>query len=82
MSDLKREELMRAAQEVLDASPPGSFVAFKFTCRRCGERNVFEEPNKLFERGECVRCGLDQPVDSGGFLLAMRVDPSPRPGLN
>jgi transcription elongation factor Elf1 len=72
VSDLPRAELMRKAQDALDASPPGSWVQFKFTCPLCNERCVLAEANTLRELGECWRCGTETPIEEGGFLLVMK----------
>lgn len=75
MADLGRDELMARAQEVLEGFAPGSAeVYFKFTCVRCTERCTLIEPNKLYERGECHRCGYDQPILMGGFDLHVRTN--------
>lgn len=42
---------------------------FKFTCEHCGERCTFQEPNKLYEYGECHECGKSTKVEVGGFSL-------------
>lgn len=70
--DLARDELMRRAQEAIDGSPPGAYVHFKFTCRACGERCTLDEPNKLYEQGECG-CGNVQDITEGGFMLVMAI---------
>jgi hypothetical protein len=69
MSDLPRVELMRMAQAAIDRSAPGVIVHFKFTCPGCGERCTLAEPNVLRESGECWRCGVESPIERGGFML-------------
>jgi hypothetical protein len=65
--DVSREELMKQADE---ARQRGWDVYFKFSCAYCHERCQFQEPNKLYESGECSGCGKSTAVDVGGFLLA------------
>ncbi len=72
MNDLPRQELLQAAQNILDDCP-GSCVHFKFTCDHCGERCTFETPNVLYQMGECVKCGKTTVVRRGGFLLEISL---------
>jgi hypothetical protein len=44
-------------------------IFFKFTCRVCGEDVTFNEPFKLYEKGECCKCGYENEVIEGGFEL-------------
>jgi DNA-directed RNA polymerase subunit RPC12/RpoP len=75
-TNLKRDELLRHAQEVCNHLP-GARVFFKYTCDRCGERVTFTEPNYLFEEGECHACGHRQPVTEGGYALDMTLSGPP-----
>ncbi len=70
-TDYPREEIMRKANDVLREMKGQARVYFKFTCVHCGERVQFQEPNTLFERGECSECGVDQPVNAAGFALVI-----------
>jgi hypothetical protein len=65
---------MRKANQVLGNLGPRAKVHFKFSCDRCGQRNMFQEPNKLFESGECIRCGYVTEVVRGGYLLDIGGD--------
>jgi rRNA maturation endonuclease Nob1 len=44
-------------------------VYFKWTCEACRERVTFDEPNTLYEWGECASCGHRQEVTEGGYQL-------------
>lgn len=81
--DLTRDQLMAQAEQTIlvNGGPDVAFVHFKFTCSQCGERCILAEPNTLYERGECMRCGLDQPIRAGGFMLILKIVPDapPRP---
>lgn len=67
--DLPREELCRRAQMALDEWGEGTQILFKFTCEHCGERCTFQEPNQLYENGECFACGQSTPIKFGGFAI-------------
>ena len=67
--DLPRVELLLDADKTL-RTIGGGCVYFKFTCPKCGERCTFEQPNTLYEIGECCRCGHSAPVTHGGYLYA------------
>jgi hypothetical protein len=71
--DLPREELMKSATEAI-ANCPGAEVYFKFTCAHCGERCILLEPNKLYERGECHKCGQETVIDEGGYMLSFKLE--------
>lgn len=75
--DLPRDELMQAAKEATAPGGqwPGAEVYFKFTCEHCGNRCMFQEPNMLYEFGECSECGEETKVDVGGFTVHMVLDP-------
>lgn len=67
--DLPRDELVKRAQQAIQESPVPVQVYFKFTCPHCGERCTLQEPNKLYENGECFVCGKESPITVGGFSL-------------
>lgn len=70
--DLPRDELIAAiplAIKNLGFENYDVEILFKFTCQWCGERCTFQEPNKLYENGECHVCGKSTPVKYGGFML-------------
>lgn len=68
--DLPREELLASAEDAMRRYP-GATLHFKFTCPHCGERCTLQEPNTLYESGECFRCGKTEPITHGGFMLMM-----------
>lgn len=67
--DLPRDELCQQAQKTLEDWPEGTVIYFKFTCKFCGERCTLQEPNKLYENGECCSCGMSTPIQFGGFTI-------------
>jgi len=67
--DVPLQDLQDKANEALLSLPPGTIVHFTFTCKYCGERNVFEEANSLYESGECCTCGKETFLFFGGFLV-------------
>jgi len=69
--NLPREELMALAVETLQRYPR-AVIHFKFTCGQCGARCTLEEPNTLYESGECFECGAMTVISEGGFDLFMR----------
>lgn len=72
--DLTRDELVESANKVVAESGVPVNVLFKFTCEHCGERCTFQEPNKLYEKGECHRCGKETVVKRGGYALEYHFD--------
>ena len=69
--DMTRIELAAMAEKAI-ADFGGSDhaeVFFEFTCQWCGARCTFNEPNKLWENGECAECGKTTHVKVGGFSL-------------
>ena len=75
-SDLPRVEVMRRAEA---AAQQGWTVHFKFTCEGCGKRCTLQEPNVLYEYGECFKCGHKTKLDSAGFML-MKLGGVPQGG--
>jgi hypothetical protein len=71
--DYPRDEISQRATDTIAhyGGPSRARVYFKFTCPSCGARCTFHEPNTLFERGECHKCGHDAPVERAGFLLEL-----------
>ena len=66
MSDIPRDEAIRQANDLV---AKGWTVFFKFTCEKCGARCSFEEPNTLYEYGECCVCGHNTKADLVGFSV-------------
>lgn len=81
--DLPRDELCRRAEIMVDEAPCQVNVLFKFTCEHCGERCTLQEPNKLYEEGECFKCGHKTKIEVGGFTLQYLTHiPKPQPKDN
>ena len=57
------------ASDAIERSDGRARVYFKFTCTHCGQRCTFEEPNKLYEAGECYVCKKETKIERAGFLL-------------
>lgn len=55
---------------------PNAVVHIKFTCEACGERVAFDEPFKVYERGECCHCGHETPFTVGGLQAVFPLDKS------
>lgn len=72
-TDYPRAEIMRLAELAIarHGGPERARVHFKFTCEACGARCTFEEPNQLFEEGECDQCQHMTPVRTAGFSLLL-----------
>ena len=66
--DLSRAEILKLARDAA-AKHPGARIHFKFTCPKCGQRCVLEEPDTLYQRGICFGCGSDSLIEKAGFLL-------------
>jgi len=74
--DLPVAELIRrAAAEILLDKKHGidTSVHFKFTCENCGERCTLEEPNAIYEEGECHKCGHKTKIVVGGYSKWSRI---------
>ena len=69
--DYPRQQIMNMAEEALQKFNLNTQVYFKYTCKKCGERRTFEEPNILYEYGDC-ECGHKTKVDKAGFMLEIR----------
>jgi len=69
--DMPREELVQKADQLLKAmgGPQFATLYFIFTCAKCGARIRFTEPNKIYEYGECEKCGYSTPITKGSFML-------------
>lgn len=69
--DLPREELVKRAIESTGPKGqwPGAEILFKFTCSHCGERCTLQEPNTLYEEGECFACNKKTKIEFGGFMV-------------
>jgi len=68
--DLPRAEAMRKAEE---HARQGWTVYFKFTCANCDERVVLQDPNTLYEHGECCVCGQSTKLERVGFMLVRAI---------
>jgi hypothetical protein len=46
----------------------------KFTCAKCGQRLTMEDPNVLYTKGHCDKCGHMTDIKAQGcnYLLAAR----------
>lgn len=75
--DLTREELVKRANKAIADHNCHVDVLFKFTCPECGERCTLQEPNVLYENGECCSCGAVSPIQYGGFTLHMILNKPP-----
>jgi rRNA maturation endonuclease Nob1 len=75
-NDLPNEELLRHANIVIQSFTDLGIKAevyFKFTCANCGNRCALDQPNVLFEKGTCDKCGHLTHITEGGFLLKAEV---------
>jgi len=68
--DLPKEELIERARTY--QAEMQCDIHFKYTCEACGERCTLEEPNTLYEKGEC-QCGHIMPITHGGFMLVKKL---------
>jgi hypothetical protein len=68
-NNLPREQLMIHAQRTL-LKMNGGYCYFKFTCEKCGKRCTLQEPNVLYEQGECCSCGHTGPITEGGYMFS------------
>lgn len=64
--------MKHADQTLLRYGKDIAYVHFKYTCEKCGTRNVFQEPNVIYERGECVECGHETVIVEGGYTLFLK----------
>ena len=71
--DLPREEVTKLAEETLAHYNGMAKVYFKFTCHACGQRCTMEEPNTLYESGECFVCNHVTPIKEAGFMLVLEI---------
>jgi hypothetical protein len=69
--DYPRDQIRALADTAISThgGPDVTRVYFTFTCAHCGERCTFEEPNALYETGECCACGSITTVARAGFSL-------------
>ncbi len=49
-------------------------VYFTFSCKACGVRCTFNDPNILWEVGECHACGAKTVVERAGFALHISTE--------
>ena len=54
----------------------GCEIFQKFTCAKCGSRQVMGEPNKFFTSGKCEECGgvTDIAADGCNYVVVGRGD--------
>ncbi len=74
--DISRDELCKAADQARLQWGLNVDIHFKWTCPYCGTRCMFQEPNKLFENGECHECGKTSMVKFGGFTIIAHMQPA------
>ncbi len=48
----------------------GWTVHFQYTCDQCSSMVVFDEPDTIYEIGECCVCGHEQTIERVGFVLS------------
>jgi hypothetical protein len=51
---------------VRDLIRHGNTIYQKWTCGECGRRCAMNEPNRLFEEGECEHCGYVTNIKQTG----------------
>lgn len=73
--DRPRLEIIEQASKVIERAAGRAKVYFKFTCPSCGERLTLEEPNVLYEDGECAKCGATNPIEKAGFMILLQMPP-------
>jgi hypothetical protein len=73
--DLPREQLALLAAKAIaeNGGPERAKALFKFTCQWCGQRCTLNEPNMLYEFGECCVCHKETKIDVGGFSLQLTL---------
>lgn len=78
--DLPKDELVKLANKTIADSggPENVEVFFKFTCEKCGERCTFQEPNSIYEFGECCECGHNTLFTKGGYALHFWIGGKPQ----
>ena len=74
MRNPRLEEVLKKADRAIEE---GWTIHFKFTCSRCKERVVLNDPNTIYETGECCECGgvteLRGAEANLGFLVVARL---------
>lgn len=78
-TDYPRDVICQMADQAIakNGGPELARVYFKFTCEACGERCTFNEPNSLYEQGECCECGHMTTVTKAGFSLLLSTTGAP-----
>jgi hypothetical protein len=74
--DLPVATLIRRAQDKIWADKRNGMythVLFKFTCENCGQRCTLEEPNTIFEEGECFECKHKTKIEFGGYSTVTKI---------
>ena len=70
-TDYPRNQIITMASDAIERANGRARVYFKFTCKHCGQRCTFGEPNKLYQKGECFACNKETEVEKAGFLLIL-----------
>lgn len=70
-TDYPRNQIITMASDAIERANGRARVYFKFTCKHCGQRCTFGEPNKLYQTGECFVCSKTTEVERAGFLLIL-----------
>lgn len=68
--DLPLAECSLKAEEMIAA---GGTVFQKFTCEKCGNRLIMDQPNTFYVNGSCDKCGHVTRIKYCGFLLIAKV---------
>lgn len=56
-------EVIKKAEIVIEK---GGTVYQKFTCDRCGDRQMIDEPNRFYRLGRCGECGYITNIEETG----------------
>jgi len=63
------EVAVTASAHILD----GWTIYQKFTCEKCGERQMIDEPNRFYTQGKCGDCGhVTDIVEHGCNYMATK----------
>lgn len=53
----------------------GRDIYQKFTCAKCGSRQMIEEPNRLYERATCEECKYETNIKEKGCNYMLIIAP-------